>query len=184
MLSFSCYVWPCRRGRGDGYCCCCCTRIIKCVITGRPPVLLELRNTPQGKITNEPNVVHKEYPSENSPTNQRWYPFTSQLTQFRPRPEIYRKLKSRASPRCAKSILVLSTHYDVLVAPGKNGFVLLATQWILPHVFYTCYLSLHIGTSDASELKQKKQGKKNMRKERKETEKKKGKRERKQSMTE
>ena len=51
------------------------TRIIKSVVTGQAPVPLELRNT-LGKKTQ---------------TNQRWCAHTSQLTQFMPPLETYKK---------------------------------------------------------------------------------------------
>ena len=58
--------------------CCCCihikTRIIKSVAPGQAPVTLELRNT-LGKNTNKP----------------RWYMHISQLTQFIPPPETYKR---------------------------------------------------------------------------------------------
>ena len=49
------------------------TRIIKSEVTGQAPVTLELRNTPGRN------------------TNQRWYTHISQLTQFVPPPETYKK---------------------------------------------------------------------------------------------
>ena len=52
------------------------TRIIKSVVTGQAPVTLELRN---------------KHPREKTQTNQRWYTHISQLTEFMPPPETYKK---------------------------------------------------------------------------------------------
>ena len=77
------------------------TRIIKSVVTGQAPVTLELRNTP-GKNTNNP----------------RWYTHKSQLTQFMPPPETYKREIGSQSTTCQ----VHAGAYVSLLTPGKNDY--------------------------------------------------------------
>ena len=63
-----------------------------------------------------------------------------------PPPEEYKTVKSGVSLRCARSILVHTSHYSRLKKPTTP----LATQKRLPRVYYTWYLSLRIRTSDSS----------------------------------
>ena len=74
------------------------TRIIKSVVTGQAPVILELRNTP-GKT---------HYP--------RWYTHISQLTQFMPPPETYKSEIGSQSTMCQ----VHTGAYVSLLTPGET----------------------------------------------------------------
>ena len=57
----------------------------------------------------------EEYPREKTHTqNQTCYPHVSLLTQFMPLPEEYKKVKSRVSRRCSRSMLVHTSHYSRL----------------------------------------------------------------------
>ena len=99
------------------------TCIIKSVVAGQAPVILELRNTP--------GIKHKQ-------TN-RWYTYISQLTQFIPPPETY-KVKSGVSLRCVRSMLTGA--YISLLAPGKKRLF----YRLPPKTDYHVYITPIIGT--------------------------------------
>ena len=88
------------------------TRIIKSVVIGQAPVTLELRNTPGKK--HKPKVVHAYITADASHASAR---------------NIH-KVKSGVSLRCARSILVHTSHYSCLEKPT----IPLATQERLPRI--------------------------------------------------
>ena len=90
------------------------------MVTGQAPVTLEWRNTPK--------IKHEQ--------NQKRYAHISKLTQFLPPPEKYKKVKSGVGLRCARSILVHTSHYSRLKKPDYTAC---RTQRRLPRIHYTCY---------------------------------------------
>ena len=106
------------------------TRIIKSLVTGQAPAILELRNT-LGKTQ----------------TTQRWYTLVSQLTQCMNPPETYNsKIGSQPTIR-----QVHSGAYASLL-PTETLTIPLATQQGPLRIYYTSYLSLRIRTTDASQM--------------------------------
>ena len=103
------------------------------MVTEQAPVTLELRNTPGKK--------HKQ--------KQRWYTHISQLTQFTPPPGKHIKAKSGVSQRCTRSILVHTSHYSRL---EKTDYTAYHPRKTTTYTLHVNYLSLHIRTSDASQL--------------------------------
>ena len=104
--------------------------IIKSAVTGQALVTLELRNTPGKK--HKPKVVHAYITADAINASGR----------------SIQKVKSGVSLRCARSILLHTSHYSRLEKPT----IRLATQKRLPRIYYTWYLSLRVRTSDASQL--------------------------------
>ena len=92
-------------------------RIIKSVVTGQAPFALELRNTP-GKKHNKPKVVHAYITADAIHACLH---------------EKHIKVKSGVSLRCARSILVHTSHYSRLEKPTTP----LATQERLPRIYCT-----------------------------------------------
>ena len=76
--------------------------IIKSVVTGQAPVTLELRNTP-GKNTHNP----------------RCYTHISQLTQFMPPPETYKKSEIGSQSTMCQ---VQAGSYVSLLTPGETKY--------------------------------------------------------------
>ena len=90
--------------------------MIKSVVTGQAPVTLELRNTP-GKNTNKPRwYTHRLCHSwRNSCLHQK-----------------YTEVKSGATLRCARSILVHTSHYSRL----EKATIQLVTKKRPPPIYY------------------------------------------------
>ena len=118
------------------------------MVTGQAPVTLELWNTPEKK--HKPKVVHLDY--------------ISQLTQFMPPPETYTS-ESGVSLRCARSILLHTSHYSRL----KNRLYRLP-----PRKDYHVYITrstYHYACARQTQVKWKKKQRKEKKKKRKESEK-------------
>ena len=92
------------------------TRIMKSVVTGQAPGTLELRNT-LGKNTNKPKMVRAYI------TADAIHASTTKHIE----------VKTGVSLRCARSILVHTSHYSRLGKP----IISLATQERLPRICYT-----------------------------------------------
>ena len=105
-------------------------------------------NQVRGHRTGSSHSGVEEYPREKHKQNQKWYTHISLQTQFMPSPKEFETVKSGVSLRCARSILVHTSHYSRLKTPTT----LLATQKGLPCIYYTWYLSLRIRTTDASQF--------------------------------
>ena len=128
------------------------TRIFKSVVTGQAPVTLEWRNAPGKKTQTKAKVVHANTTADATHASAR----------------NVQNVESEVSLRCARPILVHTSHYSRLKIPTTP----VATQKILPGIYYTWYLSLPIPTSDSSQLEKKEEKK---RQERQENRKKNGK---------
>ena len=98
------------------------SRIIKSVVTGQAPVTLELRNTP-GKKHKQTRGVHAYITADAVHASARKY----------------EKMKLGVSLRCARSILVHTSHFSCLGKPT----IPLATQKRLPGTIYIQYGALH-----------------------------------------
>ena len=118
---------------------CCCSHInshvIKSVVTGQAPVILEWRNSPGKKAQTKPKVVHAYIILVADAIH-------ASATKMQ-------RMRSRVSLRCARSILVHT--YVALLAPEKPTTPL-ATQKRLPRT--RCIL-LCISTSGSSQLEEK-----------------------------
>ena len=105
-LSFLCSVENKKTNRSDQIsrdCLLGCSRIIKSVVTGQPPVTLELRNTPGDKRKQaKGGTTH-----------------ISQLTQFMPPPETYNKNEIGRQPTMCQ---VHTGAYISLLAPGQTDY--------------------------------------------------------------
>ena len=115
------------------------TRIIKSVVTGQTPVTLELRNT-QGKNT-----------------CQRGYTHISQLTQYMPPPETYKREIGSQPAMCQ----VHAGAHVSLLAPGKTDYT------ACPPRKTTTYISHVVPTTTHTHDRRKPIGKKKQRKEKK-----------------
>ena len=85
---------------------CCCSHI-------------NSHNQVRGHRTSSSHSGAEEYPREKHTHNPRWYTHISQLTQFMPPPETYKKSEIGSSLRCAGS---MSGAYVSLLAPGKTAY--------------------------------------------------------------
>ena len=90
-------------------------------------------NQVRGHRTGSSHSGAEECPRKKTQTNQRWYTHISQLTQFMPPPETYKRVKSGVSPRSARSILAHTSHYLRLAKPT----IRLPTQEGLPRIYIT-----------------------------------------------
>ena len=76
-----------------------------------------------------------------------------------PPPETYKKVKSGVSLRCARSILVHTSHYSRLVIP-------FATQERRPRVYYTFFSTYHYPYARQTQVNWKKETTEKKRRER------------------
>ena len=93
------------------------------MVTGQAPVTLELRNTP-GKNTHKP----------------RWYTHISQLTQFMPPPETYKKSEIGSQSTICQ---VQAGAYVSLLTPGETKYSDCHPRKITTYILHVVFITAH-----------------------------------------